>query len=380
MKKIIVCLLFCYLVNPNADAQSINDTITWQNSDRAFITYVPSSYSITDTVPLVFALHGLGDIASNFESFMGMNAVADTANFIVVYPQALVDPLTNNQTAFSSGINFFSGVDDVGFVNALIDTLVNQYNIDTTRVYATGFSMGGFMTHRLACQLSDRLTAVASVSGQMAMSIPPNCNPVKEIPLMHIHGTADGTVRYNGYDSLQMLSVDSTLAIWQMNNGCTGEPTLVYSLPNNAPDNFITTAYRWIDCNNNSEILLYKVDSADHQWFYEPASDFDAATEIWKFFMRHPNNGLTNEISDASIKKNEFIVYPNPFSDHFTINLPPFGNTKIKIADMSGKVLHKIDASSGSVQFDGSSLTGGVYFLMQYRDNKLVDVHKIARF
>jgi hypothetical protein len=177
-----------------------------------------------------------------------------------------------------------------------------------------------------------------------------------------------------------MLSVDSTLAIWQMNNGCTGEPTLVYSLPNNAPDNFITTVYRWIDCNNNSEILLYKVDSADHQWFYEPASDFDAATEIWKFFMRHPNNGLTNEISDASIKKNEFIVYPNPFSDHFTINLPPFGNTKIKIADMSGKVLHKIDASSGSVQFDGSSLTGGVYFLMQYRDNKLVDVHKIARF
>ena len=234
--------------------------------------------------------------------------------------------------------------------------------------------------HRLACQLSDRLTAVASVSGQMAMSIPPNCNPVKEIPLMHIHGTADGTVRYNGYDSLQMLSVDSTLAIWQMNNGCTSEPTLVYSLPNNAPDNFITTAYRWIDCNNNSEILLYKVDSADHQWFYEPDSDFDSATEIWKFFMRHPNNGLTNEISDASIKKNEFVVYPNPFSDHFTIDLPPFGNTIIKITDMSGKVLHKIDASSGSVQFDGSELTGGIYFLMHYSANKLVDVHKIARF
>jgi len=71
MKKIIAYLLFCYLVNPNAEAQSINDTITWQNSDRAFITYVPASYAITDTVPLVFALHGLGDIASNFESFMG---------------------------------------------------------------------------------------------------------------------------------------------------------------------------------------------------------------------------------------------------------------------------------------------------------------------
>ena len=368
MKKIIVYLLFCYLVNPNADAQSINDTITWQNSDRAFITYVPSSYSITDTVPLVFALHGLGDIASNFESFMGMNAVADTANFIVVYPQALVDPLTNNQTAFSSGINFFSGVDDVGFVNALIDTLVNQYNIDTTRVYATGFSMGGFMTHRLACQLSDRLTAVASVSGQMAMSIPPNCNPVKEIPLMHIHGTADGTVRYNGYDSLQMLSVDSTLAIWQMNNGCTSEPTLVYSLPNNAPDNFITTAYRWIDCNNNSEILLYKVDSADHQWFYEPASDFNAATEIWKFFMRHPNNGLTTSISNTLTNTENLSIYPNPSSDIITIYSTQY--EEIIISDVMGRNV-LITISSENMIVDVSEWSNGMYFIQSNGQTKI---------
>jgi len=368
MKKIIACLLFCYLVNPNAEAQSINDTITWQNSNRAFITYVPSSYSITDTVPLVFALHGLGDIASNFESFMGMNAVADTANFIVVYPQALVDPLTNNQTAFSSGINFFSGVDDVGFVNALIDTLVSQYNIDTTRVYATGFSMGGFMTHRLACQLSDRLTAAASVSGQMAMSIPPNCNPVKEIPLMHIHGTADGTVRYNGYDSLQMLSVDSTLAIWQMNNGCTSEPTLVYSLPNNAPDNFITTVYRWIDCNNNSEILLYKVDSADHQWFYEPASDFNAATEIWKFFMRHPNNGLTTSISNTLTNTENLSIYPNPSSDIITIYSTQ--DEEIIISDVMGRSV-LITISSENMIVDVSEWSNGMYFIQSNGQTKI---------
>ena len=169
----------------------------------------------------------------------------------------------------------------------------------------------------------------------MAMSIPPNCNPTKEIPVMHIHGTADGTVRYNGYDSLQMLSVDSTLAIWKLNNGCTGEPTLVYSIPNNAPDNFITTAYRWIDCNNNSEILLYKVDSADHQWFYEPASDFDAATEIWKFFMRHPNNGLTNNTESNSEKSQDLLIYPNPASISITINNPE--GKFINIYDVMGK-------------------------------------------
>jgi polyhydroxybutyrate depolymerase len=379
MRKLILAL-FCSAAVITSQAQSYNDTVSWQGFDRSFIVHIPSDFVSTDTVPLVFSLHGLGDVASNFESFMGMNAVADTANFIVVYPQALVDPFTNNQTAFSSYINYLTGVDDVGLVNYLIDTLATQYNIDTTRIYATGFSMGAFMTHRLGCELSHRLTAIASVAGQMALQLPDICNPTKEMPIMHIHGTADGTVRYNGYDSLQMLSVDSTLALWQLNNGCAEEPTLIYTLPNNAPDNYLTTAYRWIDCDNNSEILLYKVDSADHQWFYEPASDFDAAKEIWKFFMRHPNNGLTNEISDVSIKKNEFVVYPNPFSDHFTINLHPFGHTLIKITDMSGKVLHEIDASSGSVQFDGSTLTGGVYFLMQYSDNKLVDVRKIARF
>jgi len=379
MKKLILALFFSAIVI-SLQAQSYNDTISWQGFDRSFIVHIPSSFISTDTVPLVFALHGLGDVASNFESSIGMNAVADTANFIVVYPQALIDPFTNNQTSFNSYINYLSGVDDVGLINYLIDTLATQFYIDTTRIYATGFSMGAFMTHRLACELSDKLTAIASVSGQMALQLPDICNPTKEMPIMHIHGTADGTVRYNGYDSLQMLSVDSTLAIWKINNSCTSEPTIVYTLPNNAPDNFITTAYKWIDCDNNSEILLYKVDSADHQWFYEPASDFDAATEIWKFFKRHPNNGLINEISDMSIRKNEFIVYPNPFYDHFTIDLPIFKNTTIKITDISGKVLHKIDATSSSIQFDGSRLARGVYFLMQYSDNKLVDLRKIVRF
>ncbi|MBL4623644.1 MAG: T9SS type A sorting domain-containing protein, partial [Flavobacteriales bacterium] len=297
---------------------------------------------------------------SNFESFMGMNDVADTANFIVVYPQALVDPLTNNQTAFSSGINFFSGVDDVGFISSLIDTLASQYNIDTTRVYATGFSMGAFMSHRLACQLSDRLTAIASVSGQMAMSIPPNCNPTKEIPIMHIHGTADGTVRYNGYDSLQMLSVDSTLAIWQTNNGCAEEPTLIFTLPNTAPDNFITTAYRWINCNNNSEILLYKVDSADHQWLYEPANDFNTATEIWKFFMRHPNSGLTNSILSNAEKKQELLIYPNPTSDRITINSKP--GEVIKIYDIMGRDVLSV-MSTENMEINASKLVKGLYII-----------------
>ncbi|MDA9563439.1 T9SS type A sorting domain-containing protein [Flavobacteriales bacterium] len=354
---LIITLFTCYL---NTNAQSYNDTIQWQGIDRAFITHIPTNYNGIDTVPLVFALHGLGDYASNFESFMGMNAVADTANFMVVYPQAMVDPLTNNQTAFSSGINFLSAIDDVGMISALIDTLNSQYAIDTTRVYATGYSMGGFMSHRLACQLSNRITAIASVSGQMAMSVPPTCNTATEVPIMHIHGTADGTVRYNGYDSLQMISVDSTLAIWNSNNGCSEEPSSVYTLPDNAPDNFVTTAYRWINCNNNSEILLYKVDSADHQWLYEPANDFDSAKEIWKFFMRHPNNGLVNDLVEQNASNSDLLVYPNPTSNE--IHIKSESNSPILIYDSRGGLVHKSN-NRGSLTINISDWKNGLYFV-----------------
>ncbi|MBL4652786.1 MAG: T9SS type A sorting domain-containing protein [Flavobacteriales bacterium] len=360
MKRILL-ICFCITVFTSTKAQSYNDTVSWQGFDRAFIVHIPAVYSSNDTVPLVFALHGLGDVASNFESFMGMNAVADTANFIVVYPQALVDPFTNNQTAFSSYINYLSSVDDVGLINYLIDTLITQFNIDTTRVYATGFSMGAFMTHRLACQLSNRLTAVASVSGQMALQLPDICNPTKEIPMMHIHGTADGTVRYNGYDSLQMLSVDSTLAIWQINNGCSSSPTSVSILPDNAPDNFITTAYRWIDCNNNSEILLYKVDSTDHQWLYSPANDFDTATEIWKFFMRHPNNGLVNGIGSSSENTQELLIYPNPASSRITINAKQ--GDEINIYDVMGRMIYCKNTIALTTEIDVTDWNNGVYFV-----------------
>lgn len=353
---IITLLTYCLVTK----AQSYNDTIEWQGIDRSFITHIPINYNGVDTVPLVFALHGLGDNASNFESFMGMNAVADTANFIVVYPQAMVDPLTNNQTAFNSGINFLSAIDDVGMISALIDTLNVQYPIDTTRVYATGYSMGGFMSHRLACQLSNRITAIASVSGQMAMSIPPTCNTTTEVPIMHIHGTADGTVRYNGYDSLQMISVDSTLAIWKINNGCSQEPSSVYTLPDNAPDNFITTAYRWINCNNNSEILLYKVDSADHQWLYEPANDFDSAKEIWKFFMRHPNNGLANNIKTNHTSKKNLLLYPNPASAELHISSE--SNGMITIYDSRGSLVYKGN-KYGNVTINISDWKNGLYFV-----------------
>lgn len=364
MKKLLYSL-FIGILALNASAQSYNDTITWQDTARAFIIHIPTAYQSSDTVPLVFAMHGLGDVASNFENIQ-MNPVADTANFIIVYPQALVDPgiafFTGNPntTAFNSGINYISGVDDVGFISALIDSISTQYNIDTTRVYACGFSMGGFMTHRLACQLSDRITAIASVSGQMAMSIPPACNPVKEVPVFHIHGTADQTVNYNGNSMLQMISVDSTLAIWRTNNGCDNSPTITL-YADNEPDGFITTIYNWTNCNNNSEILLYKVDSAEHQWLYEPANDFDSAKEIWKFFSQHPKQESTGSSVTELKNDNSLDVYPNPTNGLFMIENPSMES--IEIYDALGRIIFTDNNRSGRIVVDLSNYDTGIYFI-----------------
>ncbi|MCB9248770.1 MAG: hypothetical protein H6613_09605 [Ignavibacteriales bacterium] len=120
-----------------------------------------------------------------------MNEVADTAGFIVVYPNAVL-------TAWSCGINLTAGhVNDVGFIDALLDTLANNYSIDEERIYCCGFSLGGFMSHRLACQLSNRIAAIADVAGSIAQDFTTNITTAHPMPVLKFHGT-DQIIPYDG--------------------------------------------------------------------------------------------------------------------------------------------------------------------------------------
>src|SRR5262249_24490406 len=144
-------------------------------------------------LPLVIAMHGLGDTYTGF-SAVDFQSVADTARFILVYPNGT--PNSFGQNSWNNGTLLSSSADDITFLSRIIDTMYARHHIDVARVYVTGFSMGGIMTYHALCNLPSRIAAIASVSGPMSTTDFSGCNPGRAVPVMHVHGTGDGTIPY----------------------------------------------------------------------------------------------------------------------------------------------------------------------------------------
>ena len=149
---------------------------------------------ITKFIPLVLCFHGYGGTASGISYTTNFNDVSDTANFIVVYPQGTS---LKRKVIECWGWTLDSKIDDVGFISSLLDSLSERYNINQSRIYSTGMSNGGYMSFLLACQLSDRIAAIASVTGSMTPQTYNLCNPQRPI-VLQIHGTNDQKVPYKG--------------------------------------------------------------------------------------------------------------------------------------------------------------------------------------
>lgn len=331
--KHIYPLLLLFLSFSTA-AQQTTENIAFGGEVREYIQYVPPVYDGSEPVPIVFCFHGLGDSMENFYN-IGMNFVADTANFIAVFPQALSDDLFNI-TAWNSGAGYLGfylndDVDDVGFVMAMIDTLSAEYNIDPSRIYATGFSMGGFMSNRLACEQTDVFAAVASVAGTVGEGL--TCQPAIPIRIAHFHGTTDATV---GYEQNNFgMSVPEWFSFWQSANECIGTPQ-EDPLPDTADDGYTIDYTRNGACEGGAETVLYTVNGLGHEWL-TPANDIFYTTEIWRFFL-----GIQPQLATgiASNEAKPLKVYPNPARDQLTIALPSSGGNDLsaELINMAGKV------------------------------------------
>jgi len=177
-------------------AQTLDLTLDFDNEERSYVLHIPPTYVATESVPLVIALHGLTNSGTILMESSQFDLVADTANFIVAFPTALNNGL--GQTAWNNGLFVGSDADDTGFLMELIAVISNEYSIDANRVYFTGFSMGGFMSNRMACEFADEITAIASHSGTIAKTIIEDCEPSRLMPMMHIHGNSDPVVGYDG--------------------------------------------------------------------------------------------------------------------------------------------------------------------------------------
>ena len=364
MKKLLLLSVLALFLIP-LHAQTVTDGFTFDNQWREFRVYVPATYNSANPAPVVINMHGYTSDAFQQEIYTQMNLVADTAGFICVYPNGL-----NN--SWNSGFTppYNGGVDDVGFLSAMIDTLGSQYNVDIARVYACGMSNGGFMSFRLACDLEDRIAAIASVTGTMTTLQLSNCSASRAMPVFQIHGDNDLTVVYEG-NSLS-VSVDSTLNFWRNINQCASA-TVYDTLPDlDQTDMSTVTSQYWGGCQDNVEILHYKVENGSHTWpgalpiptLGVTNNDVNASRDIWEFFLKWEHPNPTPITTGREVEPIQGVsLGPNPFTDQIRIN----GLTheaEISVWDVSGRKMdvHK-KWEPDHVAITTRDWPGGVYWV-----------------
>ena len=286
--------------------QIIYDTITHDSLQRNYIVYVPASYNSANPMPLVISFHGYGSNATNNFNASDFNGIADTAGFIVVYPQGA---LRQGSTHWNvGGWVFGSTVDDLGFTDALIDTVSSNYSVDSNRIYSVGISNGGYMSILLACQLSHRIAAVAAIAGSMTFQTFNACNPQHPTPLMQIHGTADGFVPYNG-NIFWTKSINAVLQYWSSYNNCCSAATTI-NLPDlNTTDSSTVEYSIYNGGDNGTTVEHYKVVGGGHTWpgLGSGNMDIHASKEIWKFFNKYDLNGSINNQNNCT--DTTFVTY-----------------------------------------------------------------------
>lgn len=362
MKKYILILLLSICLTTYGQ-QTINDSIFHNGIYRTYILYVPAIYSASNPVPLVFNFHGYTSNSSAQMFYGDFRPIADTANFLVVHPMGTLDG--NNQPYWNSG--WGGTVDDIGFTAALIDSLSAQFNINQNRIYSTGMSNGGFMSYTLACSLSNRIAAIASVTGTMNTNQSLSCNPQHPMPIMEIHGTADATVPYNG--ATGMSSIPNTLNYWTTFNQTDVQP-IFSNVPNiNLVDGCTAEHYVYKNGTNGVEVEHYKIIDGAHTWPGAPVVvgvtnyDINASEKIWQFFAKYDINEkiISTNINDELKNTTEISVFPNPANNFLYINSSKKINDPIKIFDVTGKLV--ITFNSNHMGLDISSFEKGVYFI-----------------
>lgn len=356
-----------------AFAQStVNGSFDHDGITRTYFSYIPASYSPAQSAPLILNLHGYTSNNIQQQLYSGFGPIADTAGFIMVFPQGTNELLTQ-QPFWNFGI-FGETVDDLGFLEALIDTISAHYNIDQKRIYSTGMSNGASMSIFMACR-SNRFAAVASVCGSMSVQNP--CTPSYPIPVMEIFGTSDPIGPYEGNATSQ--PIENVVSFWVLKNQCNPTPQITAVPDINTGDGCTAEHYLYSGGIDGHTVEFYKINNGGHTWpgvipipmYGNTCMDFNASKEIWRFFRQFSREnavGLANVVTDTGIA-----VMPNPSQDQLYIQ---FGesvkNGSYELLNINGRLLRRGRLTQSNHVIDTSDLNVGTYFIRIEIDNYII--------
>ena len=290
-----------------------SDSMDYGGYTRTWRYYIPTSYNVSEPIPLVFSFHGLGSSGAAQEDLTSFANLAEEEGFIVVFPDATVLsgyhpilpllPGANIQWNLGGpgSLQYFYDVDDLGFIAELVDLFKSTYNIDASRVYATGMSNGAMFTYYVAMMLPGTFAGFAAVCSPMTLNL---FEPYMDFDLdvgcpvtvIMMHGTADPVVDYDGMPGATG-SVDDTIDYWKEANDTTTGPVETVWGPTEG-DSTVVTRYVYGGGTNGTEVILYKVQGGGHTWpggpQYAPeflvgkvTTHIDGTAEIWNILKEH---------------------------------------------------------------------------------------------
>jgi len=290
------------LFSSSREQDKVNSDLEYQFTTRdglkrSYLVHVPAGYDGQKPLPVVLAFHGGGGRAEVQREQSQLDRTADQFGFLAVYPDGTgrLRLLTWN-AGTCCGYAVQHKVDDVAFTSELIDHLGTQFPIDPRRIYATGLSNGGMLCYRLACELSDRIAAIAPVAGDMGVDGP---LPKRPVPVIHFHGLKDPNVLFEGgigpnqFQKTPHRSIPDSLAFWVRANHCLPEPRV-----EQIPDAIIE---RWAPAPGQpgAPVVLYKLPEGGHNWpggvdttarlgTGPHIQSVNASELMWQFFEQHP--------------------------------------------------------------------------------------------
>jgi len=344
--------------------------------------HVPSSYDSEVPAPLVFLLHGHSGTGAATESYFQLLPQSEEYGFLYLYPDGTVNQIGNRfWNATDACCNFFgSEVDDVGYLMALVDEIRAQLNVDSRRIFFFGYSNGGFMSHRMACEHPETIAAIASLGGVTYLD-PSDCSPASPVHVLQIHGTADAVILFNGSSLvIPYPGAVETVEQWAGFNGCASIGILTppaLDLDAGIPGDE-TNVYRYdTDCDPDGSAELWEIAGGSHS----PILSENFSRLVVEFLLAHPKSPLgavEDEWSATRVTRAPVLLpaTPNPFNPttQLRCRLSEASLVTLTIHDVAGRVVRNLvsgeewAAGDHELAWDGRGKSGeplapGVYFV-----------------